>query len=162
MIRITRQADYGIVLLTCFAQAQGSSPKTARDVAAEAHLPLPMVMKILKVLARAGLLASHRGAHGGYTLALPPDAISVADVIGALEGPIGMTECTSPGPESCSIAAECAVKTNWQTLNRVVRDALARISLAQMAGPLRPVAPRAPGAPGRAAQDRPLPAARGS
>lgn len=136
MIRMTRQADYGIVLLTCFAHSYGDGPKNVRDLASEAHLPMPMVGKILKGLARAGLLSSHRGVHGGYTLARSPVEITVADIIVALEGPIGITECTGAEPESCSIASDCAVKSNWQTINLVVREALDKVTLAQMAGPM--------------------------
>lgn len=137
MIRMTRQADYGIVLLTCFAHEAPDKSLNARDLASMVHLPVPMVSKILKTLARAGLLCSHRGVHGGYRLARAPDSISVADIIGALEGPIGMTECTSSEPVACDISALCAVRSNWQTINRVVRDALDKITLARMASPLR-------------------------
>jgi FeS assembly SUF system regulator len=138
MIRMTRQADYGIVLLTYFADHRpGEATFTARDLAAETHLPVPMVSKILKTLAREGLLASQRGVHGGYRLERSPDQISVVDIITALEGPIGITECTLDDPGTCDIAARCAVRSNWQTINRVVRDALSRITLSQMAGPMR-------------------------
>lgn len=146
MLRMTRQADYGIVLLTYFAHhppmaaSDGKGSQTgiynARDLAAQVHLPEPMVGKILKLLARAGLLASTRGVKGGYRLARDPAEISVADIVQAIEGPIAITECTNLDAVNCSIAAMCAVKSNWQTINRVVRDALERISLEQMAGPL--------------------------
>jgi FeS assembly SUF system regulator len=138
MIRMTRQADYGIVLLTYFAEHRpGEATFTARDLAAETHLPVPMVSKILKTLAREGLLTSLRGVHGGYRLERSPDDISVVDIITALEGPIGITECTLDDPGTCGIVAMCAVRSNWQTINRVVRDALSRITLSQMAGPMK-------------------------
>ena len=136
MLRMTRQADYGIVLLTCFAQSVGNGIYTARDLANKVHLPIPMVAKILKGLAREGILSSHRGVHGGYQLARPATEISVAEIIGALEGPIHLTDCSSSEPFSCDISALCAVKTNWQTINQVVLQALGQITLAQMAGPL--------------------------
>jgi FeS assembly SUF system regulator len=133
---MTRQADYGIVLLTCFAQSEGNGTYNARDLAEKVQLPAPMVAKILKGLAREGLLSSHRGVHGGYQLARPPAEISVAEIIGALEGPIHITDCASSEPFSCDISALCAVKTNWQTINQAVLKALGQITLAQMAGPL--------------------------
>lgn len=146
MLRMTRQADYGIVLLTYFAhhppmvaangRASHSGVYNARDLAAQVHLPEPMVGKILKLLGRAGLLVSTRGVKGGYRLARDPAEISVADIVQAIEGPIAITECTNLDAVNCSIAAMCAVKSNWQTINRVVRDALDRISLEQMAGPI--------------------------
>ena len=92
MIRITKQTDYGIVLLTYLA---GHTERlfNAPELAAETHLPLPMVSKILKVLTREGMLASHRGVKGGYSLARLPEEISMAEIIAALEGPIALTEC---------------------------------------------------------------------
>jgi len=138
MIRMTRQADYGIVLLTYFAEHRpGEATFTARDLAAETHLRVPMVSKILKTLAREDLLTSHRGVHGGYCLERSPDDISVVEIIAALEGPIAITDCTSDDPSTCDIAAMCAVRSNWQTINRVVHDALSSITLSQMASPLK-------------------------
>ena len=78
MLRITRQTDYGIVLLCRFAALRPGAVRNARDLAQEQHLPLPMVSKILKLLGRARLLVSHRGAAGGYHLARAPEAISIA------------------------------------------------------------------------------------
>ena len=134
MIRMTRQSDYGIVLLATFAHDPDGGSQTARDLAERTHLPMPMVAKILKGLAKDGLLLSTRGVNGGYRLSRQPAEISVADIITALEGPIGITECTTEAPSTCEIAAHCAVKSNWGTINQVVRDALDGITLEQMAG----------------------------
>jgi FeS assembly SUF system regulator len=133
MIRITRQTDYGIVLLAYLAGLPSDSILTARDAARECRLPVPMVSKILKTLAREGILHSHRGVKGGYSLAKHPTAITVGDVIGALEGPIGMTECsTTPG--SCGQEPLCPVRINWQRISHAVRGALEKIPLSEMVG----------------------------
>ncbi len=160
MIRMSRHADYGIVLLASFTHRRrregagaGAGPGeatdvvTARDLAYETHLPAPMVMKILKALARHGLLQSVRGAHGGYRLHRAPEEITVAEIITALDGPIGMTECAGTDHSDCSIAALCALRSNWQTINGVVRGALQQVTLAQMAGPRLARAPLPIGAP---------------
>src|SRR5262245_20649659 len=122
MIRLSRLSDYGIVLMALLAGRAGANgaPHNAREVAAEAHLPLPVVSKILKALARRGLLVSHRGAKGGYTLARPPEAISAAEMIAALEGPIGLTECAAH-PGLCVQEASCHVREPWQRINAAVR-----------------------------------------
>ena len=133
MIRITKQTDYGIVLLTHLA-ADPERQYNAPDLAAEAHLPLPMVSKILKLLAREGLLASHRGVKGGYSLARRPEAISMAEIIAALEGPIALTECISVEGD-CSHEPLCPVRSNWRRINQAVRTALEGITLAEMAHP---------------------------
>ena len=136
MIRLTRQADYGIVVMTHFTRLGEMDTHTARDVATDIHLPLPMVSKILKALARGDLLTSHRGVNGGYSMERAPEEISVADVITALEGPIGMTACTDDDSDGCEIDNVCNVKGNWQLVNQVVRRALERITLEHMAAPM--------------------------
>lgn len=136
MIRLSRMSDYGIVLMTHLAGLGDSGPHNAREVASASGLPLPMVSKILKSLARQGLLESHRGAKGGYGLARPPEQISAAQMISALEGPIGLTECTVH-PGACEQEASCHVREPWQRINSVVRKALAEVSLADLAQPGR-------------------------
>lgn len=137
MLRITRQTDYGIVLLTRFAQAPMGTVKNAPDLAAEGGLPLPMVSKILKLLARARLLLSHRGASGGYSLARPAQAISVAEIVTALEGPIAMTECLSDSAAPCSIEPSCPSRPNWARINEAIGRALSEVHLSDMLPPPR-------------------------
>ena len=135
MIRMTRMTDYGILMLTIFARDAKHPMKSARDLSHEAGLPLPTVSKILKVLARHGLLEAHRGVRGGFTLSRNPDAITMAEVIGALEGPIGVTDCCAP-PSDCGIEKSCIVKNNWVKINKAVLEALSRITLAEMTHPI--------------------------
>ena len=139
MIRLTRMTDYGILLLTCFARDPERPMRSARELANETRLPLPSVSKILKELARHRLLEAHRGVKGGFTLARRPDAINVAEIIGALEGPVAITECSADAG-SCDIERSCAVKSNWNKINKVVLSALRGITLADMSRPLRTAA----------------------
>src|SRR5687767_3559958 len=139
MIRLTKQTDYGIVLLTRMAlhpERQTNAP----ELAAEAGLPLPTVSKILKLLTHQELLVSHRGVKGGYGLARPPAEISVAEIIAAIEGPIAITECIehSPSAGECAQEPVCPNRSNWQVINAAVRQALYGITLADMAQPLQP------------------------
>ena len=133
MIRITRQTDYGIVLLTHMA-AHLERRYNAPELAGEVRLPLPMVSKILKLLTREGLLASHRGTKGGYSLARVPEEISMAEIVAALEGPVAITECIDES-SGCTYQPTCRVRTNWQRINDALRAALAGISLAEMTHP---------------------------
>lgn len=135
MLRITKQSDYGIVLLTQIALATEGSIHNARDLAKSAQLPFPTVSKILKALARSSLLVSHRGVKGGYSLARAPEEISVREVIVALEGPIAITTCLDDTSEECDIEATCPVRANWQKINEAVRGALDSIPLSDMATP---------------------------
>ncbi len=137
MIRMSKQTDYGILLLTEFAGDPAGLTLSARELSERAGLPLPMVSKILKVLTRGGLLLSHRGARGGYRLARHPNQITVADVIGALDGPFAMTECVD-APGDCRQESTCRVRANWHLINQTVLKALDNITLRDMTRPLSP------------------------
>jgi len=134
MLRMTKQADYGIVLMTVIAGADGEL-YNAPDLAEETGIPQPTVSKVLKILAREGLLSSQRGVNGGYRLAREPETITVADMIAALDGPIAFTECVEDAPGICSQESSCHLRGHWQTINEVVRGALEGISLEQLAQP---------------------------
>ena len=136
MLRVTKLADYGIVMLTYFA-THPDNTFNAKDVAKVVRLPLPVVSKVLKLLARARLLVSHRGTKGGYGLAMRPEGITVAAIIRALEGPIAVTECTDTLRGECGLATGCPVRTNWHLINQAIHRALDGITLAEMTRPLR-------------------------
>jgi FeS assembly SUF system regulator len=135
MLRVTKLADYGIVMLTYFATNDGCT-FNARDIAQAARLPLPVVSKVLKLLTRSGLLSSQRGIKGGYGLARRPQEITVAEIIRALEGPIAVTECSDQVHGDCGLELQCPVRTNWHLINRAIHEALEKITLAEMTHPL--------------------------
>lgn len=129
MLRITRETDYGIVLMSALVDGDSHSAAT---LAKQCQLPVPMVSKILKALTQEQLLSSQRGAQGGYSLARPAADISVADIIEALEGPIALTECSHSDPAACCYRQQCGVSHHWNRINAAVRTALQRISLQEM------------------------------
>ena len=131
MIRLSRVADYGIVLMTELARL-GTSRATP-ELAERTRIAQPMAGKILKALAREGLLQSQRGAKGGYQLARPASLITVAEVIEALDGPIALTACVEHGSGECGIEAICPARSNWHRINAAMREALDGISIAEMA-----------------------------
>lgn len=135
MIRMTKQADYGIVLMTHMA-GEPERQFTAAELADETRLPPPTVSKILKMLAREELLSSHRGVKGGYSLARESAEITMAQIISALDGPIAITECIDDTPGECSQEPLCSVRGNWQRINEAIRRALDDITLAEMTQPL--------------------------
>ena len=135
MIRMTKLTDYASVLMTFFAR-EAERAHNARDLAQETHLPLPTVSKVLKALARAGLLESQRGLRGGYALARDAAEISLADILAAMEGPVSLTQCNEPQGRRCPQESLCPVTDNWKRINHVVRQALSNITLAEMAAPL--------------------------
>ena len=109
--------------------------RSARDLAGASGLPLPMVGKILKRLARGGILASHLGASGGYALVQDLEEISVAAVIRALEGPIALTACVEGSGCHCEVETLCPIRGNWERVNQAIRGALQEVTLEEMAMP---------------------------
>ncbi|MCA1979279.1 MAG: SUF system Fe-S cluster assembly regulator [Thiobacillus sp.] len=131
MLRIAKLTDYATVLMVRLAREPARS-LSAMQLASELGLPLPTVAKLLKRLLEAQLLTSVRGVGGGYALAHAPHAISVAEVVQAIEGPVALTECAL-GTGTCSLEAGCATRANWQLISHAVRVALEAVSLADMA-----------------------------
>src|SRR5947209_19792242 len=125
MIRLGKLTDYGLVLMTHIAQNHDRLLHTARDLAVESRLPLPTVSKLLKELLQGGLLVSHRGIRGGYSLARKPREISVVAVIAVLEGPITVTECSPDISGLCDLEPCCPIKENPRVISDAARGALA-------------------------------------
>ena len=135
MLRLTKLTDYGIVLMAYIAFDESDRAQTARDLAELSGLPLPTVSKVLKSLGRGGLLTSHRGKNGGYTLARQAESISVAEMLEVLEGPLALTDCSTDATAACEIEPSCPVKNNWRLINSAVREALSQVKLSEMSRP---------------------------
>lgn len=136
MLKLSRLTDYATLVLAHLA-SQPERRHSAADVADQTGLASPTVSKVLKALARGGLVSSARGATGGYALARPASQISAADIIDAMEGPVAVTECSDEHGE-CSLEPTCGVGQGWQKINRVIRQTLERITLEEL---LRPEIP---------------------
>ena len=134
MLRVSRLTDYATVVMTCIA-AHPDDVLSAVQIADETHLELPTVSKLLKALGHAALVDSFRGVNGGYRLARPASEISLAEIVEALEGPIGMTEC-SVAEGQCDRESQCSVRGSWQRINSVLDHTLRGVSLAEMLKPL--------------------------
>jgi FeS assembly SUF system regulator len=137
MVRLSKLTDYGLLLMTLIARRETLGQRTARDLAAESHLPLATVSKLLKELLQSGLLVSHRGTKGGYLLAREPQEISLTEIIAAIEGPMALTECSTEVTGLCNIEAGCPIKSNQRIINQAVRGVLERITLSDLVQPLQ-------------------------
>jgi FeS assembly SUF system regulator len=133
MIILSKLADYGVIVATHMA-ADPDRQATAATIAAETRLPRATVAKLLKALAHAGLAAATRGASGGYRLARPAEAISVAEVVAAIDGNIGLTQCSVHVAE-CARTDYCPTRPHWAAINRAVEGALKAVSLDAMVTP---------------------------
>ena len=140
MIKLSRLADYSIVMMTQLAARPGALMQ-APDMALMTGLPVPTVSKVMKKLAQSGLVDSHRGAKGGYALTRLAEDIPVTEIIAAVDGPIALTECTVPDESGCEHETLCPTRTNWRKINDAVVGALREISLADMTPQMAPFVP---------------------
>jgi FeS assembly SUF system regulator len=134
-MRLSHLADYAVVLMTAAARRPGGARLSATELSADTGVPLPTAQKLMGQLAAAGLLASARGASGGFSLTRSACDISLADIVEAVEGPIAMTAC-SDGSHDCALDAHCRVKPHIGAVGNAVRGALGAVSLESLALPL--------------------------
>lgn len=134
MIKISRLADYGLVILNYLA-AQPERSYSAAVLAERTHLALPTVSKVLKLLHDGQVITSTRGASGGYRLAKDPALLNLAEVIAAIDGLPALTECCQP-VNHCVHDARCSLRSNWPLINRVIINALKQFTLADLHKPL--------------------------
>ena len=127
MLRISKLTDYGTVVLARIA-AGGNRLSSASDLATATGIASPTVRKLLKLLSKAGLVVSTRGANGGYRLSRDAADISAAEIIDALEGPVSITECCTED-SCCHYESTCTIGGAWQRINVAIRRALDDISL---------------------------------
>ncbi len=140
MFRLNKLSDYATVIMTLLA-AEPERLCGAPEISERARLEQPTVSKLLKLLAKADLLDSVRGAHGGYRLSRAADQISVADVLVAIEGPFAMTEC-GMHPGQCSHETHCQVRGNWRKIGFAIETALRAVTLADMVAPAQGWTPK--------------------
>lgn len=129
-MRLSNLADYAVVTMSAAARHCGGGRTSAAELAAETGLPTPTVQKLVSKLTAAGLLRSVRGAGGGLQLARPAAAITVADIIEAVEGPIALAQCIDP--HCCEYEIGCTVRPHWPIINQALRGALAEIPLTRL------------------------------
>lgn len=133
-MRLSSLADYAVVMMSSAARLNGGAVRlTATVLAGETGVPLPTAQKLVSRLSAAGLIESARGTGGGFRLAREAEAISLADIVEAVEGPIAMTACVEAGAHDCAIEKDCRMKPHWNAVNHAVRGALAGITLATLA-----------------------------
>jgi FeS assembly SUF system regulator len=131
-MRLSSLADYAVVMMSAAARHCGGTRINAAQLAEETGLPMPTVQKLVSRLSGAGLLKTERGAGGGFRLARPAAAISLADVIEAIEGPIAMTACVETGKHDCSLEGSCRAQPHWPVVNAAVRGALDGVKLTSL------------------------------
>ncbi len=140
MISMSRKTDYALVALAHLAREaadDAGSTLSARQIAEAYGLPTPMLMNVLKDLQRAGIVASERGAQGGYAIATSPRDITVLDVIQLIEGPVKVSMCCDDDEDGepcapCDLLEQCPITEPVRELNRRIVGLLASVTLEEL------------------------------
>ena len=133
-MRITTQAEYGLICALHLARRATDGPVTGRDIAASERLPGDYVEQIMLKLRRADIVRSTRGARGGYRLSRAADEITVRDVIAAAEHSTFEVHCASHPVEEerCSSAHNCSIRPVWMLLQQRIDDVLGSVRLSDL------------------------------
>ena len=133
MIKISRLADYAVMTLGALANA-GDMRMTAARISECTNLPEPTSAKVLKLLAKSGIITSVRGVNGGYILTRKPEDITVAEMVAAVDGPVALTLCAMDDQNDCGYACSCPMQAGWGKVNEAVVKALANVTLHDLLG----------------------------
>lgn len=135
MLKISRLTDYGLLAAVYLARKHGEVV-SAREMAEFYHLPVPVVTKVLKTLHQGGIVESRRGVAGGYTFAGDAEAVTLGQLLDALEGPWDLVECESideSGHALCSIRSGCPSRRFMFGINLAIKSAFDQITLGDLA-----------------------------
>jgi Rrf2 family protein len=132
VLRLSKKADYGLIALSYMAAPGQRAIVSTREMAERHDIPVELLAKVLQRLARRGVLTSVQGINGGYRLARDPQAISVADVVEAIDGPLTLTAC-SDTTDSCDQFAKCNIRDPLHRIRERIAAALATCSVAELA-----------------------------
>jgi Rrf2 family protein len=132
-MQVSRKVDYALRAVIYLSQQDSALPLPAKEIAARRRIPIKFLEKIIRDLMHHGIVRSHRGAHGGYTLGRPAAQISFREVIEAIEGPISLNVCVA-GQEDCSVFSTCNMQRVWQEGQRRVLQYFSETTLADLAG----------------------------
>jgi FeS assembly SUF system regulator len=131
MLRLSRMTDYACVILSNMAR-EPFLVMSSSHLSEMTCLPEPSVAKILKLLAKASLVSSIRGASGGYKLEVDPQSISIGAIVEAIEGPVALTACVEDSHQPCAIRETCHLQGKWSPLNNAIRQALQSVNLMEI------------------------------
>ena len=130
MLKVSRLTDYATAILVHLQKQQKT--QSAEEVSKALFFETPTTSKVLKLLTKAGILSSIRGAAGGYLIANREQSVTLLDVISAIEGPTALTEC-SKTESHCGQESDCDTRKGWQQVNQEIRDILLKMTIQRMA-----------------------------
>ncbi len=133
MVRLSKKVEYGLIAIRHIAAQSGMSVVTAKEISEVYHIPYELLAKVLQKMARAGLLLSHQGTKGGYSLAMRPHEIPVALIIHAIEGTTPMiAQCMADGAQSCGVFTVCTIKSPLTKVQANIERAFNSMTLSEI------------------------------
>jgi Rrf2 family protein len=132
-MRISAKADYAVRAAVELAAADDEKPVKAERIATAQDIPLNFLENILGELRHAGIVRSHRGAEGGFRLAKPPEQLTIADIIRAVEGPLASVR-GGPPEETSYPGASAALPRVWIAVRANLRKVVEHVTVADVAG----------------------------
>lgn len=137
MFHVTRQADYGLLLVTALASHYTQGVLSLREIAMKRRLPYRFLAKIIIPLRKAGLVESLEGVNGGYRLAKPPDQISIREVLQALGEDLSLVRCED-NDKNCQSFCQCNARGFWHELQEAIHTTLSRYTVADLVQKSKP------------------------
>ncbi len=133
MVRLSKKVEYGLIAIRHIAICTNGHVVTAKEISDIYNIPYGLLAKVLQKLAKARLVASHQGVHGGYKLARNPAEVAVSRIISAIEGATPMiAQCMADGPESCGVFDTCTIKSPLQKVQANIEQAFDTMTLAEI------------------------------
>jgi Rrf2 family protein len=132
-MNVGRRVDYAVRALSYLAGQPHGKIISRTDIEKSQDIPPYYLSKIMKDLVAGGLVYSHIGSKGGFTLAKPSSAISIKDVYETVERPLVLMECLDKGLRYCSFCSVCSQKSIWQEAQKILAEFLDRTSIAEIA-----------------------------
>ncbi len=134
MLSLTRKTEYALIAV-CHLARRSDAVVSAREIGEQHHVPLPLLMNVLKTLGQRGVIRSVRGVHGGYALAVPPAELTLARLIESVEGPVRLVRCSPPqdGDSECELAKCCSIRSPVQRIHARLVQFLEQVTVADLA-----------------------------
>ena len=137
MLKFSKKTDYGLMAIGCLAEHEGKRLVTTKAIADQCHIPMELLAKILQRLAKHGLIQSHNGSHGGYSLAKELSRITVGEVIEAIEGPFAIAACyRDHGVGACDQLSHCTIRRPLGQVQADIAALLSRMTLNAIYAPM--------------------------
>jgi Rrf2 family protein len=131
MLRLSKKTDYGLLALGYLASEAPAGVASTRAIAERYDIPVELLAKVLQQLSRLGLVAAQKGVHGGYHLTRPASAISLAEIVQAIDGPLAITAC-GRDEEPCGQFDTCTVRGPLARVTERILSVLQTMTLVEM------------------------------